>query len=58
MDDFLCFGLVENWKANDIFNTLADKIVKHVWLKRNSDLLVERVLGALVSPREVLGMHT
>lgn len=43
---FLCFGLVENWKASDIFSTLADKIVKHcVVKKKKSDLFVERVLG-------------
>lgn len=45
MDDFLCFGLVENWKADDIFNTLAGKIVKHCVVKKISRLLLERLLG-------------
>lgn len=41
MDDFLCFGLVENWKADDIFNTLAGKIVKHCVVKKISPLVRE-----------------
>lgn len=60
MDGFLCFGLVENWKANGMFNTLADKIVKHcVVKKKKSDLLIEKLLGVHGSQtQEVLVMQT
>ena len=37
--------IVENWKSNDVFNTLADKTVKHCVVKKISDLLVVRLLG-------------
>lgn len=43
--------IVENWKANDVFNTLADNIVNHCVVKTISDLFGSETL---VLPQEGL----